>query len=78
VPSEGKRATPLLESVVTCPGCGFDQPERMPLGQCVFFYECRRCRAMLRAKPGDCCVFCTYGSVACPPVQATRGAHPRA
>ncbi|HEY5608162.1 MAG TPA: GDCCVxC domain-containing (seleno)protein, partial [Alphaproteobacteria bacterium] len=21
-------------------------------------------------KPGDCCVFCSYGSVPCPPMQA--------
>jgi hypothetical protein len=27
---------------------------------------------MLRPKPGDCCVFCSYGSVPCPPIQAER------
>jgi hypothetical protein len=24
---------------------------------------------VLRPKPGDCCVFCSYGSVKCPPQQ---------
>ncbi|HEX3339553.1 MAG TPA: GDCCVxC domain-containing (seleno)protein [Pseudolabrys sp.] len=24
----------------------------------------------VKLKPGDCCVFCPYGSVPCPPVQA--------
>ena len=30
--------------------------------------------AALRPKPGDCCVFCSYGSVPCPPVQMERSA----
>ena len=37
-----------------------------------FFYMCTGCGAMLRPKPGDCCVFCSYGSVPCPPIQAER------
>jgi len=28
------------------------------------------CGARLKPKPGDCCVFCSYGSVPCPPIQA--------
>ncbi len=36
-------------------------------------YECVGCGALLRPKPGDCCVFCLYGSVPCPPVQQQRG-----
>jgi hypothetical protein len=24
---------------------------------------------LLRPKPGDCCVFCSYGSVKCPPMR---------
>jgi hypothetical protein len=43
--------------------------ETMPTDACQFFYECEHCKAMLRPKPGDCCVFCSYGSVKCPPVQ---------
>jgi hypothetical protein len=25
----------------------------------------------LKPEPGDCCVFCSYGSVPCPPIQAS-------
>ena len=42
----------------------------MPTDACLFFHECAGCHALLRPKPGDCCVFCSYGSVPCPPVQA--------
>jgi len=59
-----------LESVLTCPHCGHAKRETMPIDACLFFYECERCRALLRPRPGDCCVFCSYGSVKCPPKQA--------
>ena len=29
--------------------------------------------ARLKPAPGHCCVFCSYGTVACPPVQEDRG-----
>ncbi|HEX6017293.1 MAG TPA: GDCCVxC domain-containing (seleno)protein [Burkholderiaceae bacterium] len=61
-----------LESVLTCPQCGYAKRERMPTDACQFFYECQSCRTVLRPKPGDCCVFCSYGSVKCPPVQMQR------
>ncbi len=62
-----------LESVLTCPHCGFAQAEVMPNDACQFFYTCRQCQAVLRPKTGDCCVFCSYGSVPCPPVQSRQG-----
>ena len=58
-----------LESTLTCPHCGHRSVERMPEDACVFFHECCGCHARLRPRPGDCCVFCSYGSVKCPPVQ---------
>jgi hypothetical protein len=57
------------ESVLVCPVCGFAKAEEMPTGACQFFYECTNCKTLLRPKPGDCCVFCSYGSVPCPPKQ---------
>ena len=45
----------------------------MPTDACVFFHACAGCGEVLRPKAGDCCVFCSYGSVACPPVQLARG-----
>lgn len=45
----------------------------MPTNSCLWFYECEQCHAVLRPKAGDCCVFCSYGSVPCPPVQHEGG-----
>jgi len=57
-------------SELTCPHCGYKALESMPSDACVYFYECTGCGVLLKPKPGDCCVFCSYGSVPCPPVQA--------
>jgi len=62
----------VAESEITCPHCGFVKTEVMPTDACQIFYECNGCGAKLRLKPGDCCVFCSYGSVPCPPIQAER------
>ena len=43
--------------------------ETMPTDACQFFYVCTGCGTKLRLKSGDCCVFCSYGSVPCPPMQ---------
>lgn len=58
-----------LQSVITCPDCGFARTENMPTDACQWFYECESCHTLLKPDPGDCCVFCSFGSVACPPVQ---------
>ncbi|QHE75505.1 MULTISPECIES: GDCCVxC domain-containing (seleno)protein [unclassified Hydrogenophaga] len=59
----------LLTSVLTCPECGQARTEVMPTDACQWFYECEDCHAILRPKTGDCCVFCSYGTVPCPPIQ---------
>ncbi|MES2048052.1 MAG: GDCCVxC domain-containing (seleno)protein [Pseudomonadota bacterium] len=61
--------TVILRSKLTCPHCGTVREEIMPTDACMFFYECTGCHAVLRPKPGDCCVFCSFGSVKCPPIQ---------
>ena len=61
---------PLPTSVLTCPRCGHAWAETMPTDACLFFHDCPGCGARLRPKPGDCCVFCSFGSLPCPPVQA--------
>jgi hypothetical protein len=66
----GKAGAIVLESVLTCPRCGFARAERMPTDACLYFYQCTHCGMLLRPKAGDCCVFCSYGSVKCPPIQA--------
>lgn len=57
-------------STITCPSCGFEAEEEMPLDACIYFYDCRGCGIVLKPKSGDCCVFCSWGSVPCPPKQA--------
>jgi hypothetical protein len=59
----------VLESVLTRPHCGYARQETMPTIACQFYYECNNCEALLRPNPGDCCVFCSFGSVKCPPIQ---------
>lgn len=64
---------PIRESTVTCPACGGRATETMPTDACQFFWDCPHCAAVVRPKPGDCCVFCSYGDAPCPPVQAGGG-----
>ena len=71
--SESPMAAVALESVLTCPQCGFAQQEAMPTDACQFYYQCSNCDALLRPRAGDCCVFCSYGSVPCPSIQERRG-----
>ncbi|HEY1045857.1 MAG TPA: GDCCVxC domain-containing (seleno)protein [Bacteroidia bacterium] len=59
----------ILESVITCPECGHCKRETMPTDACQYFYECEGCGKVLKPKNGDCCVYCSYGSVKCPPIQ---------
>jgi hypothetical protein len=63
----------ILQSVITCPHCGAVKEETMPTDACQFFYECTACHTVLRPKSGDCCVFCSFATVPCPPVQLQQG-----
>jgi len=65
--------TPVLQSEITCPDCGGKSVEQMPTDACQYFYDCPHCGALLKPKPGDCCVFCSYGTVPCPPIQLETG-----
>jgi len=44
----------------------------MPIDACQYFYDCVGCGAVLKPLKGDCCVFCSYGTVPCPPIQEAR------
>jgi len=59
----------ILQSRITCPLCGFSKNETMPTNACQFFYDCENCKTVLKPLAGDCCVFCSYGTVKCPPMQ---------
>ncbi|MEA3641797.1 MAG: GDCCVxC domain-containing (seleno)protein [Lamprobacter sp.] len=62
-----------LDSTIRCPECGFSRRERMPTDACVWFWECPDCGVLLKPKPGDCCVYCSYADIPCPPIQAGDG-----
>lgn len=58
-----------LISFITCPMCGHGETETMPTDACQWFYDCKGCGEVLKPKRGDCCVYCSYGTVPCPSIQ---------
>lgn len=62
----------VLLSTITCPKCGFQKEEKMPTDACQYFYKCENCLEILKPVEGDCCVFCSYGTVNCPPIQLNQ------
>lgn len=65
--------SPTTICLLKCPVCGHVSTETMPTDACIYFYDCGACGCTLRPKSGDCCVFCSYGTIPCPPVQAAKG-----
>ena len=59
----------ILQSTLTCPQCGHAATETMLTDACQYFYDCKGCGAVLKPDAGDCCVYCSYGTVSCPPIQ---------
>ena len=55
-----------LTAVITCPLCGVNTEAEIPEGACQFFWDCPACGGVVRPKPGDCCVFCSYADRRCP------------
>lgn len=64
---------PMLQSTITCPQCGHAREESIPTDACWWLYECEACHALLRPKAGDCCVFCSYGTVKCRSARPAAG-----
>ena len=62
----------LTESVITCPQCATAKAETMPTDACQYIYACKCCAFQMKPKKGDCCVYCSYGDVQCPPIQDER------
>lgn len=59
----------VTRATITCPECGTASVEDMPTNACRVFYGCANCGVTLRPLEGDCCVFCSYADVVCPPMQ---------
>lgn len=62
-----------LKSTITCPECGHSKTEEMPINACHWYYQCEHCKVMLKPIKGDCCVYCSYATVKCPPIQEGSG-----
>ncbi|WP_421787694.1 GDCCVxC domain-containing (seleno)protein [Hyphobacterium sp.] len=45
----------------------------MPTDACQILWDCPDCGAIIKPERGDCCVFCSYGTVPCPPIQTGSG-----
>ena len=58
-----------IDAILTCPDCGHQAVETMPVNACQRFYRCGGCQTTLAPLPGDCCVFCSYADSPCPPKQ---------
>lgn len=56
-------------STLTCPQCGHSSTNTMPTDACQYFYDCKGCGTVLKPLSGDCCVYCSYGDMICPPIQ---------
>ncbi|MCW9032605.1 MAG: hypothetical protein OQJ97_00180 [Rhodospirillales bacterium] len=66
---DNNKSSIILQSTLTCPECGHVEEETMPTNACQWFYDCKGCGVVLKPKKGDCCVFCSYGTIPCPPIQ---------
>jgi hypothetical protein len=53
-------------ATIRCPRCRVVTEAERPSDACVYFWDCPACGAVVKPKPGDCCVFCSYGSAPCP------------
>ncbi|HET8962283.1 MAG TPA: GDCCVxC domain-containing (seleno)protein [Chitinophagales bacterium] len=55
--------------VIKCPHCKVEQQASMPENSCQLTYDCSACGKEMVKAEGDCCVFCSYGSLKCPSKQ---------
>ena len=65
----------IRDSKLICPRCGYSEVLEMPTDACLWFHECSGCHVLLKPTKGDCCVFCSYGSIPCPPIQLQKMGH---
>ena len=61
-----------LKSEITCPNCNHKKMEIMPIDACQYFYKCKNCTTLLKPDQEDCCVYCSFGTVPCPPIQEKK------
>lgn len=57
---------PPVINTITCPHCSAAVRELMEYDACVIFLYCPACHSKIEMRPGDCCVFRSYGAASCP------------
>ncbi|MGB0846810.1 MAG: GDCCVxC domain-containing (seleno)protein [Thiolinea sp.] len=69
--------TIILECTLTCPSCQTKESLTMVQGRSESFFTCTHCSTTHLTKLGECCIYCSYGTVSCPTIQSivTRRAH---
>jgi hypothetical protein len=60
------------DCVVTCPVCKTQVQETMVSETLKLIYHCPVCLTWLSPKKGDHCIYESYGSVNCPPIQVKK------
>jgi hypothetical protein len=60
------------DCVVTCPVCKTRVQETMVPETLKLIYHCPVCLTWLSPKKGDHCIYDSYGSVNCPPIQVKK------
>jgi hypothetical protein len=60
------------DCVVTCPVCKTQVQETMCSETLKLIYHCPVCLSWLSPKKGDHCIYDSYGSVNCPPIQVKK------
>lgn len=62
----GANSQPPVINTITCPHCAADIRELMEHDACVIFLYCPTCHSKIEMRPGDCCVFRSFGVAPCP------------
>lgn len=57
---------PPVANSIRCPHCDATIRELMEYDACVIFIYCPACHRQIDMRPGDCCVFRSYGAAPCP------------
>ncbi len=70
-------ASELLDAIMTCPACGYQQMVTMEAFGQRMLWPCPACGSVLRPRPGEHCIYCSFASVPCPPVQRAELAEQR-
>jgi hypothetical protein len=54
---------------LTCPHCKKTYEVEMPVNYCQIVFKCLKCNENITPKKSDCCIFCSYTDIKCPPMQ---------